>query len=322
MICQDAQLVAAASATGRVCRVEASTLLSDLVQQIAADYRGLLLAMDEAGDPIGVVDFAEVRRRVESPNPSERRRWRDTPVEALLAGRLQIPHELSPALATPTVPDVMSCTTVACHGRLLGILTDDDLLVSWRSIEQTVRQARIDSLTLLPNRAAFDDSLRTEFSRAERFRHSVGVVLIDVDFFKSINDRFGHAAGDSALEAVARTLRRSLRSYDFVARYGGDEFAAICCGCLPGEIEVTLRRLRQGMLRLQEETGIPHPVPTVCMGACVVHDFSGSASPETILEYADECLYVAKRSGRNCSFSTEICDRTQADAELQPVAVT
>ena len=108
------------------------------------------------------------------------------------------------------------------------------------------------------------------------------------------------------LRAIGQTLRKTFRSYDLVSRFGGDEFAILCGGCRPGEIDRTIDRVRSGMAKLQFCTSIPRPVPTVSIGACVAHDLDQIDRPDQIIEAADECLYFAKRDGRNRSFSTEL----------------
>lgn len=91
-----------------------------------------------------------------------------------------------------------------------------------------------------------------------------------------------------------------------MARFGGDEFAVLCCGCRTGEIDFTIARLRCGMQKLQSDLSIPRPIPTLSIGACVMHDPGEIGTPSQIIETADECLYFAEREGRNRSFSREL----------------
>ncbi len=156
------------------------------------------------------------------------------PVEAALSGRFACASSLPnrPHLRIDRGQNI-ACTAITQNDQLLAVATNEDILVSWRSIEKLIRQAQNDHVTDLPTRAAFESHLKAECSRAYRNRESVGVILIDVDHFKTINDQFGHPAGDAVLSAVGRTLRNSLRSYDMVSRFGGDEFAVLCCGCRP-----------------------------------------------------------------------------------------
>lgn len=306
MYFQTARLSAEHSASGQHCTIDGHTRLADVTESVVSAQYSYLLVKDDRGKAIGVVAKEDLRRKLFAGNPLERRRWLEMPVEAALQGRMHIQPALeSPSSVSDSQPPI-NFTAVSEEGRLIAVVTDNDVLVSWRSIEETLSLAQNDAVTMLPNRAAFEVHLKAEFDRARRTGHSLAVILVDVDCFKSINDRLGHSAGDSVLNAVGRSLRRTLRSYDMVARYGGDEFAVICCGCLPGEIDATLNHIQSAVRRLSEDPGVPQPVPTVSMGACVAHDFTDCPSSAVIIEHADECLYVAKRAGRDCAFSTEI----------------
>jgi len=286
--------------------VRAATLLSELADRKELLTHPYLIVVDEQEIPLGVVSTSELRGKMSAENPAERRQWLSMSVEAALHNRIQIPSESDLRSRAKHRELPSQCTVVSEGGALLAVVTEDDLLISWRSIEHTLRRSQGDTVTGLPNRATFEQHLRAECNRGMRCGHSVAAILIDLDHFKTINDRYGHAAGDVALQTVGQALRRTLRSYDMVARYGGDEFAAICCGCRPGEIEITIRKLHDSLKQLHSRATIACPVPTLSIGACVVHDFSQIDTPEEIVEQADECLYVAKRSGRDCSFTTEV----------------
>ena len=306
MLYQNAEIVPSAVQPRRQCTVNAQTRLADLAHEQLNSPHAYLVVADEQGQPIGVVGVEEIRRRLDSPNFIERRRWMNMPIEATLNGRICSGPVSSQKGAVEGSLRTGDCMAISRDGSLVALVTDEDVLVSWRSIEQLIRQTQSDHVTGLPLRSAFDSALRAECARASRNHHSVAVILIDVDRFKEINDQYGHAAGDSVLSAVGRTLRSTLRSYDMVARYGGDEFAVLCCGCRPNEINITIRRLREGMEKLQADVSIPRPIPTLSIGACVVHDPNAIECPDQILVTADECLYFAKRGGRNRSFSTEL----------------
>jgi len=148
----------------------------------------------------------------------------------------------------------------------------------------------IDDLTAVANRRHLMAKLEEELLRAERTGHGFAVLMIDVDYFKEINDRSGHQTGDRVLRLCAETLRRTVRAIDFVARYGGDEF----CMLLP-ETE------RSGALRLAErlrETvhGLPEPTSTISIGIAL---WAPGASRDGLLREADDALYAAKEAGRN-----------------------
>jgi diguanylate cyclase (GGDEF)-like protein len=280
-------------------------------QKTASGGHPFLFVQDDAGNPVGLVAAEDVLKRVTNPDPSEMVRWMDMPAETALQSRLEVPN-----VGGKPVTDESALKKVTKDGVLLGVITETDVLISWRSIQKTLKNSQGDAVTGLPNRATFDQHLEAESNRAQRCHHSVAVILVDLDKFKQINDTYGHSAGDSALSTVTNALRKSLRSYDMVARFGGDEFAVICSGCRPGEIDIVIRRLREEVLKLQHDPTVPKPVPTISVGASVVHDMKAGADIAEMIERADECLYAAKRVGRNCAFKVETVDGVSPDPEF------
>jgi GGDEF domain-containing protein/tetratricopeptide (TPR) repeat protein len=171
-------------------------------------------------------------------------------------------------------------------------------------------RAKHDALTSLYNHPHFEGILESEVARAKRHGHPCGVLMMDVDHFKTINDTLGHEAGNEVLRAVARVLAQTLRSADLVARvderrtppvvarYGGDEFEVI----LPETSREGVRRAADRILEAVRDTAITHegkPVAlTLSIGGAVFPDDAPDAR-ELCLK-ADEALYAAKRAGRNC----------------------
>jgi diguanylate cyclase (GGDEF)-like protein len=155
-------------------------------------------------------------------------------------------------------------------------------------------QATHDSLTGLLNRRAIVEILQKELARAERERESVSVILVDIDHFKKINDTQGHPAGDAVLCRVSQIMKSSVRSYDSVGRYGGEEFLIVLSGC-PSELAT--KRAEQFRFMLSEPSSDPSENQiTVSMGVAVGH---GPIKMEELLSIADDALYQAKRNGRN-----------------------
>src|SRR5204863_4432269 len=104
---------------------------------------------------------------------------------------------------------------------------------------------------------AFNRRLREEINRSARSRQSLAVLLIDLDYFKQITEQFGHAAGDAVLSLIGDSLRACVRSYDFVARFGGDEFAIICHDCQPENIGLPIMRLQRALAsRLEADSDL------------------------------------------------------------------
>jgi diguanylate cyclase (GGDEF)-like protein len=159
------------------------------------------------------------------------------------------------------------------------------------------RQAMVDSLTGLANRRSLEESLRTELARATRFGDSVCVVLADLDDFKSVNDKYGHAAGDEVLKAFAAALRKTARESDVAGRWGGEEFALV----LPGTDAAGGARLAERARTAIEEHHVEMPNGDLC---AVTASFGVAAFPEShelgeILAAADSALYAAKGQGKN-----------------------
>jgi len=160
---------------------------------------------------------------------------------------------------------------------------------------QLEQMAFIDCLTRVPNRRFMELRLRQVLEESRRYGHHFGLLLVDLDHFKQINDSYGHSVGDAALIVVAQTLSRSLRAVDNVGRWGGDEFAVI----LPELAEDDLRRLAERCRVLVEQSkvaGVKGNVPLqVSIGGTLVRP---DDTPESAMRRADEKLYESKNQGR------------------------
>ncbi len=155
--------------------------------------------------------------------------------------------------------------------------------------------ARTDALTGLANRAAFDRAL----AHSLRQREPVVLALLDIDFFKRINDQFGHQAGDGVLVEVARALCNVCSIREMVARYGGEEIAVIATGDPPADPHELGERLRQAVESIEFLPGFG-PERVTCSVGVAWSDGPHHASEKAIVAAADAALYCAKHSGRNC----------------------
>jgi len=157
--------------------------------------------------------------------------------------------------------------------------------------------AATDSLTGLSNNRAFREALGRELARAQRAGTPVAVIMMDIDFFKRVNDTHGHAAGDEVLLSVAQSLRGALRAGDLAARYGGEEFVLLLPGTLLAGACVVGERLRHAIetspVELNDGTQLAVTASFGCALARGTSDASG------VLARADAALYAAKRGGRN-----------------------
>lgn len=162
--------------------------------------------------------------------------------------------------------------------------------------------ATTDALTGLFNRSHILERLKTEVQRASRYHEFVSIIMIDIDYFKKINDTFGHLTGDAVLKMVANLLKTTVRDVDIVGRYGGEEFIIICPNTDQHGSKILGDRIRQNIL--QHDFEIPEKIlkVTLSLGICS----SIPASSENIelfitrhIALADRALYQAKTSGRN-----------------------
>jgi len=167
-----------------------------------------------------------------------------------------------------------------------------------RAREELRERANKDLLTMLPNRSAIAATLEQELARCHRDRRTVGVILLDVDHFKKINDTHGHFAGDAVLRETATRLRGNMRPYDQVGRYGGEEFLVVLPNC---ELEQATHQAERMRSRLQSSTMMIDGVEVRVSASFGVTVSDGSErNPDTFVRVADEALYRAKANGRNC----------------------
>jgi diguanylate cyclase (GGDEF)-like protein/PAS domain S-box-containing protein len=162
--------------------------------------------------------------------------------------------------------------------------------------EQLQRQARYDSLTQLPNRAMFMERLEHALARSQRSGAQVGVLFIDLDGFKTVNDTLGHAAGDRLLAEVAARLQWCVRASDTVARLGGDEFTVLIDGLPEPELAANVaRRMIAAIGQPFDLDGVPAHV-----GASIGISLGGAPAtePARLMQEADSALYVAKSRGK------------------------
>jgi two-component system chemotaxis response regulator CheY len=157
-----------------------------------------------------------------------------------------------------------------------------------------------DSLTGLPNRRALCDHARVELSRAARARTTVGLILMDLDHFKRINDQHGHAAGDEALRRVAEVLQRNKRDYDFTGRWGGEEFLVVLPSTSLEQSAMVAERIRKSMETMKLDLGGPEPVELrASLGVVCAPPVTPPVDFEDLLRQADSAMYRAKADGRN-----------------------
>lgn len=184
----------------------------------------------------------------------------------------------------------------AFEALVLSLGLADRALQLRRDRDQARMLADIDPLTSVLNRRAFSQRLLPEIELSHRLKHGFSLLFLDLDEFKALNDTHGHGAGDQALVALVRLLRRELREQDFIGRYGGEEFVVALPACqLPLAREVG-ERLRQQLQSLAISTGSADTVLTVSIGVATLR---ARESADSLLARADAAMYAAKAAGRN-----------------------
>jgi diguanylate cyclase (GGDEF)-like protein len=170
--------------------------------------------------------------------------------------------------------------------------------------------ARTDALTGCMNHAALHETLRREMQRSRRTGRALTVVLIDLDHFKQVNERQGHLAGDEVLRRVGRALRQAVRPYDFVARYGGDEFAIVS---VDSEAERGEEIARRAIHRLSEAIAELGHDKVVTYATAGVAEWTPGLSPSELLREADRALLYGKQQGiRGRAIPTSTVPRASA----------
>lgn len=157
------------------------------------------------------------------------------------------------------------------------------------------KMAQIDKLTNIYNRRMLDDFLRIEIDIANRHDENLSLIIVDIDYFKKVNDTFGHLAGDNLLTQVSKIILENLRSSDIFGRYGGEEFLIICTQTNKENAFILAEKLRV-LIRDFEFNEIGHK--TISLG---ISDFQKGDTVETLFKKADSALYEAKNSGRDKS---------------------
>ncbi len=183
--------------------------------------------------------------------------------------------------------DVMVSVSVVAVVVMTLVRKNDQLL------QQLLDEARTDSLTGLLNRRGFDERALLELARAARSGRPTALAAFDADYFKRINDVWGHDVGDRVLQRIGRILAEQARTIDLVARLGGEEFAVLLPGCSSTDAEAFAERVRTAIAR-EDRSGLPRM--RLSAGICAA---LAPESVETLLLRADAALYEAKRTGRD-----------------------
>ncbi len=190
------------------------------------------------------------------------------------------------------------------HERMQALENEAESLK--KVIVEKNQQAMFDALTNVPNRLSYEQKMEEEFARWQRTDLPLVLAVWDIDFFKKINDNFGHQAGDKVLETIAQLLNKRIRKSDFFARYGGEEFVML----LPNTEGQAALKLANGLRENIKNCSFHYRGEDVRVTvSCGLSSFSQGDSADQVFERADKSLYEAKETGRNrCVLSTALND--------------
>src|SRR5947209_11341668 len=299
---------------------EAYEVLGGYAQKFIPNSAGAVFAIDSSRNLMGVMaswgDSLSPTQHILSPEDCCAMRG------SRLHLRTETAHGLSCRHFSGSIPDAYLCLPLAALGETLGILhisvsdtagfTPTRLqliqqsgeyaalrLANLRLREKLHDQSIRDPLTGLYNRRFLEATLEQELHRSGRHHTGLGIIMADIDKFKSFNDSFGHTAGDIVLKEVAAMLRRSVRTEDIVCRYGGEEFLVVLPDTSLASVSERAEQVRGSIAKLDlQHAG--HSLGKVTASFGISFSQDGVLTPDILLRYADEALYESKRRGCNC----------------------
>ena len=170
-------------------------------------------------------------------------------------------------------------------------------LLKSRDFEYQYKLATTDGLTELYNHRYFQDTLKKEIDLSKRYEHEFSLIIIDIDFFKKFNDKYGHQVGDTVLKTVAQILKKNTRATDYVCRYGGEEMSIILPQTSRKEAMINAQRICKAVAENTLKVGNTEVNITISLGVSTFP--KDGETPQKIIECADKALYYAKEHGRN-----------------------
>jgi diguanylate cyclase (GGDEF)-like protein len=237
---------------------------------------------------------------------------------------------LESGMIVPLVVGARVVGTLACWSRKENAFNEEDqrilemmasqvanAIAAADATESSDRQAHQDPLTSLPNRRQLDEDLHGPLEELARQSRNAVVAMVDIDYFKRLNDDYGHHTGDTTLQRVASVLRNSVRDGDFVYRFGGEEFVVIFADTTESEAVSMAERLRRAVqaLQLMDEQQKPIASITISIGLSLTPEHGKDVS--ALIDLADKAMYRAKSGGRN---RVEVWHEEIAEPHLETVA--
>jgi diguanylate cyclase (GGDEF)-like protein/PAS domain S-box-containing protein len=185
-------------------------------------------------------------------------------------------------------------------GKIIGAVEVFSDATAKKRIERRVGELEnlvyLDALTGVPNRRYIELKVQQAIQEVQEFDRHIGLIMVDIDHFKQVNDRYGHAVGDEALKAVSKTLQTNLRSGNVIGRWGGEEFLAIIAGSNPAELRAYAERCRKRISAIEIPTPSGPLRVTISLGATLIRP---EDTAHSAIDRADQMMYRSKVGGRN-----------------------
>ncbi|WP_321328523.1 GGDEF domain-containing protein [uncultured Ilyobacter sp.] len=198
--------------------------------------------------------------------------------------------------------------------RRLLLTLEDESVAKENLMKELEYQARVDILTNIWNRRTLEKRLEEELMRAKKYRGKMSLILLDIDYFKKVNDTFGHPVGDSVLKKIVEILKDNLRKTDFIGRWGGEEFIVVCAETDEKTVWKVAEKLRKAVDNYDFKLDIPL---TISLGTAT---FDNIESLDEILKRADINMYKAKRKGRNITHP-DICNKIDKENPVDSLEI-
>jgi diguanylate cyclase (GGDEF)-like protein len=283
--------------------VPKSASVRDALSIPALADRSYAPLIGDSGRVEGVVNLLQLRAELERTSSGDLERLLETEIGGW-GFPLEAPASIDPA-------DFPLAKSV--------VWSDGRLYIDWSLVEETLRRSEIDPVTQLPGRRVLDRRFAELIRRATIAPTPFALLLVDLDQFKPVNERYGHLAGDALLLRVARRLQEAIPADGFVGRFGGDEFVLLLPGVSPETVEPLLGRLLRGPTSdVIVERQTPN-VPSLSIGAVIASTFESGMALLPLVEQADRCLRSAKRAGGARAHIVEVdaeCEVTGEPREM------
>lgn len=204
------------------------------------------------------------------------------------------------ATGHPIAPWILANGWLTIAIMIVTVSATQMVITRWREYDKALEQmSATDQLTGLLNRRSFLSRSIGELSRARRSSEGVAVIMVDIDHFKTVNDTWGHSAGDEVLKAVAEALRNEIRDHDLAARWGGEEFLVFLYASTKNGAQIAAERLRQAIERCEIIVDEKKIEVTATFGVAW-ESISTDSNLDLMIRQADQALYAGKSGGRNC----------------------